>query len=101
MKEQRVLQLIEIVEGKMLPISYWASVQDLADHLNVSGQAVRNSAAGLCKCKGFIIKWIDVDKAMMSLQDFMHYVDIYCKNEKQIVGQEIINEIKKNINFEL
>ena len=52
MKKQKVLQLIEIVDGSMLPISYWTSVTDLADYLNVSGQAVRNAAAGLCKCKG-------------------------------------------------
>ena len=100
MKEQKVLQLIEIVNGKMLPISYWTSVQDLAHYLNVCGQSVRNAAAGLCKCKGYIIRWVDINTAMIELQELMHYVDIYCNNREQIVGQSIIDNIKNQINYE-
>lgn len=100
MKEQKVLQLIEIVSGRMLPISYWTSVKDLADYLNVSGQSVRNAAVGLCKCKGYVIRWIDINKAMRELQELMHYVDIYCKNGEQIVGQSVIDSIKNKINYE-
>ena len=32
MKEQKVLQLIDIIEGKRLPIAYWTSVNDLAHY---------------------------------------------------------------------
>ena len=101
MKEQKVLQLIETIDGKMLPISYWASVKDLADYLNVSVQAVRNAAVGLCKCRGYIIRWVDINRAMIALQDLMHYIDIRCKNGEQIVGQSVIDDIKNEINFEL
>ena len=101
MKEQKVLQLIETIDGKMLPTSYWTSVEDLARYLNVSGQAVRNAAVGLCKCKGYIIRWVNINTAMLALQDLMHYVDIYCKNGEQIVGQSVIDNIKNEINFEL
>lgn len=101
MKEQKVLQLIEIVNGKMLPISYWTSVQDLAHYLNVCGQSVRNAAAGLCKCKGYIIRWVDINTAMRALQDLMHYVDFYCNNHERILDQSVIDNIKNKINYEL
>ena len=101
MKEQKVLQLIKIVNGKMLPISYWTSVTDLADYLNVSGQAVRNAAVGLCKCKGYIIRWVDINTAMRALQDLMYYVDFYCNNNKRILDQSVIDNVKKQINYEL
>lgn len=101
MKEQKVLQLIEIVSGRMLPISYWTSVKDLADYLNVSGQSVRNAAVGLCKCKGYIIRWIDINKAMIELQELMHYVDIYCNNRERILDQSVIDNVKNKINYEL
>lgn len=101
MKEQKVLQLIEIVNGKMLPISYWTSVQDLANYLNVCGQSVRNAAAGLCKCRGYIIRWVDINTAMRALQDLMHYVDFYCNNHERILDQSVIDNVKKQINFEL
>ena len=101
MKEQKVLQLIKIVNGKMLPISYWTCVTDLADYLNVSGQAVRNAAVGLCKCKGYIIRWVDINKAMLALQDLMYYVDFYCNNNKRILDQSVIDNVKKQINYEL
>ena len=100
MKEQKVLQLIEIVDGRMLPISYWTSVKDLAHYLNVSGQAVRNAAVGLCKCKGYIIRWVDINKAMRALQDLMHYVDFYCNNHERILDQSVIDNVKNKINFE-
>ena len=101
MKEQKVLQLIKIVNGKMLPISYWTSVTDLADYLNVSGQAVRNAAVGLCKCKGYIIRWVDINTAMRALQDLMYYVDFYCNNNERILDQSVIDNVKKQINYEL
>ena len=101
MKEQKVLQLIKIVNGKMLPISYWTSVTDLADYLNVSGQAVRNAAVGLCKCKGYIIRWVNINTAMLALQDLMYYVDFYCNNNKRILDQSVIDNVKKQINYEL
>ena len=100
MKEQKVLQLIEIVNGKMLPISYWASVKDLADYLNVSVQAVRNAAAGLCKCKGYIIRCVDINTAMRALQDLMHYVDFYCNKYERILDQSVIDNVKNQINYE-
>ena len=100
MKGQKVLQLIETVDGKMLPTSYWTSVKDLAHYLNVSGQAVRNAAVGLCKCRGYIIRWVDINKSMRALQDLMHYVDIY-NNREQIIDQSVIDDVKKQINFEL
>lgn len=101
MKEQKVLQLIKIVNGKMLPISYWTSVNDLAHYLNVSGQAVRNAAVGLCKCKGYIIRWVDINTAMRALQDLMYYVDFYCNNHKRILDQSVIDNVKNKINYEL
>ena len=103
MKEQKVLQLIEIVNGKMLPISYWTSVKDLAHYLNVSGQAVRNAAVGLCKCKGYIIRWVDVDinTAMLALQDLKYYVDSYCNKYGLILDQSVIDNVKNKINYEL
>ena len=101
MKEQKVLQLIKIVNGKMLPISYWTSVKDLANYLNVCGQAVRNAAAGLCKCKGYIIKWVDINTAMRALQDLMYYIDFYCNNHERILDQSIIDNVKNKINYEL
>ena len=101
MKEQKVLQLIETIDGKMLPTSYWTSVEDLARYLNVSGQAVRNAAVGLCKCKGYIIRWVDINKSMQALQDLMHYVDFYCNNHERILDQSVIDNVKKQINFEL
>ncbi len=101
MKEQKVLQLIETVDGKMLPTSYWTSVNDLAHYLNVSGQAVRNAAVGLCKCRGYIIRWVDINTAMRALQDLMHYVDFYCNNHERILDQSVIDNVKKQINFEL
>lgn len=101
MKEQKVLQLIETVDGKMLPTSYWTSVKDLAHYLNVSGQAVRNAAVGLCKCRGYIIRWVDINKSMLALQELMHYVDFYCNKHERILDQSIIDDVKKQINFEL